>query len=51
MISWGLSISAAFYPVSGFPLSASNPATCHPGPPPATCIGDFASDVFPAANR
>ena len=28
--------SAATYPVSGFPLSASNPATCHPGPPPAT---------------
>ena len=27
------------------------PATCHPELPPATCIGDFASDVFPTANR
>ena len=26
-------------------------STCHPGLPPATRIGGFASDVFPTANR
>ena len=35
MIGWGY-ISEALIPVSGFPLSATLPATCHPGPPPAT---------------
>ncbi len=30
---------------------SDNPATCHPGLPPTTCIGKVVSGVFPTANR